>query len=119
MKIGINLVREFHNKFGVPVLSTPSLISRDRSFFRYRLMRDEVEEYLRAVRSRSLEDVAKELSDILYTVYGTVLEHGLQDKISQIFAEVHSSNMSKTQSRYKMIKGPEYFEPNLGQFLKK
>ncbi len=64
-----------------------------------------------------IENVAKELADILYAVYGTILEHGLQDKIEDIFEEVHRSNMSKDYHEYKMIKGQNYFKADVKKFF--
>ncbi len=114
----LELVKKFHQKFQAPILAEPSLIPEDRSNNRYHLMRDEVEEYLKSVRSESLTDIAKELADILYVVYGTILEHGLQDEIDAIFEEVHNSNMSKDHHEYKMLKGPDYFPADIEKFLK-
>ncbi len=113
----LEFVKNFHNKFNVPVLEKPSLISKDRSDFRFLLMKDEVEEYLKGVQNGDLENVAKELADILYTVYGTILEHGLQEKIESIFKEVHDSNMSKDYHEFKMIKGPGYFKADIKKFF--
>ena len=115
----INLVKDFHKKFKVPILKKPSLISKDRSDLRYESMREEVEEYLLGVKNNDLENIAKELVDILYGVYGTILEHGLQDKIDEIFEEVHCSHMSKDYHQYKMIKGKKYFKPDLKKILDK
>ena len=115
----IDLVKAFHKKFKVPILKKPSLIPKDRSNLRYELMREEVGEYLLGAKSGDLENIAKELVDILYAVYGTILEHGLQDKIDEFFEEVHLSHMSKDYSKYKMIKGKSYFEPNLKKIINK
>ena len=115
----INLVKTFHKKFKVPILKKPALIPEDRSNLRYRLMKEEVEEYLLGTKNGDLENIAKELVDILYAVYGTVLEHGLQDKIDKIFKEVHRSHMSKDYHQYKMVKGKNYFKPNLKKILDK
>jgi predicted HAD superfamily Cof-like phosphohydrolase len=115
----INLVKEFHKKFKVPVLKKPSLIPKDRTKLRYELMKEEVEEYIQGVKNGDLENIAKELVDILYGVYGTILEHGLQDKIDKIFEEVHRSHMSKDYHQYKMVKGKKYFKPNLKKILDK
>jgi predicted HAD superfamily Cof-like phosphohydrolase len=117
MKTSISLVKKFHKKFKVPILKKPSLIPKDRSDLRYALMKEEVEEYLDGVKNNDLENIAKELVDILYGVYGTILEHGLQDKFDEIFKEVHKSNMSKDYSKYKMVKGKKYFKPNLKKIL--
>lgn len=113
----IQMVEAFHNKFGVPVLKQPALIAQDRSLNRHRLMKDEVEEYLGGVQKGDLPNIAKELADILYAVYGTILEHGLQDKMEAVFAEVHKSNMSKEAHEYKMVKGPGYVKANTKQFF--
>ena len=117
MKKQLNLVKEFHKKFRALVSDNPSLISEDRSSNRYRLMKDEVEEYLEGAQNKDMENIAKELADILYAVYGTILEHGLQDKIEAIFEEVHKSNMSKEYHQYKMVKGPDYFEADVKKFF--
>ena len=115
----LDLVKEFHKKFKVPILKKPSLISKDRFDLRYALMKEEVEEYLLGAKKGDLENIAKELVDILYVVYGTILEHGLGDKIDKIFKEVHLSNMSKDFHQYKMIKGKKYFKANLKKILEK
>ncbi len=119
MKKELELVKKFHKKFQTPILLKPSLIPKDRFEFRYHLMKEEVNEYLAGAKNGDLENIAKELADILYSVYGTILEHGLQDKMEKIFAEVHKSQMSKEHHKYKMIKGKKYFEADIKKFLKK
>jgi NTP pyrophosphatase (non-canonical NTP hydrolase) len=117
MQKQLDLVRQFHEKFHQPILSQASLIPEDRSANRYKLMKDEVEEYIEGVKNNDLPNITKELCDILYAVYGTILEHGLQDKIDDIFQEVHNSNMSKDYHEYKMIKGEKYFKANINKFF--
>lgn len=117
MQKELKLVKEFHKKFKAPVLSEPSLISGGRGKFRFDLMNDEVGEYLKGVDENDLENIAKELADILYAVYGTILEHGLQDKMEEIFEENHRSQMSKEYNQYKMVKGKEYFEVNIANIM--
>lgn len=117
MKKQIDLVKDFHKKFKALVSGSPCLIPQDRSENRYRLMRDEVEEYLTAVQDEDIKKIAKELADILYAVYGTILEHGLQSKIESIFEEVHRSNMSKDYHRYKMVKGSNFSKADLKKFV--
>jgi len=118
MKKQLDLVAEFHQKFNAPILDKPSLIPNDRSTLRHQLMNEEVNEYQGSVSSADLPNLAKELADILYTTFGTILEHGLQDKIEEIFSEVHRSNMSKQYHEYKMIKGEGYIEADIKQLLK-
>lgn len=81
------------------------------------MMREEVEEYLEGVNNNDLPNIAKELADILYCVYGTIIEHGLQDVMTEVFAKVHRSNMSKDYHEYKMVKGDSYFKANVEKCL--
>ena len=119
MKKELKLVEEFHRKFKAPVLERPSLIPEDRTDLRFKLMKEEVEEYLAdGVKSKKIENIAKELADILYAVYGTILEHGLQDKMEEIFLENHRSQMSKDYHQYKMVKGENYQEVDIKKILK-
>lgn len=117
MNKDIEKVKEFHIKFKQPVLNEPSLSAEDRTDFRHKIMAEEVEEYKEAVTNKDLIKVADSLADILYATYGTILEHGLQDMMADIFDEIHRSNMSKDYAEYKLIKGPNYFKPNLNKFF--
>ena len=82
-------------------------------------MDDEVQEYLKGAREGDLENVAKELADILYAVYGTILEHGLQDIMEEVFAEVHRSHMTKEYHQYKMLKGKNFSKADIGKIFDK
>ncbi len=119
MKKELELVKKFHEKFKTPILRKPSLIAKDRFELRHHLIDEEVQEYLEGAQKGDLENIANELADILYSVYGTVLEHGLQDVMDEVFEEVHRSHMSKDYHPYKMIKGKKYFKPELGKIFKK
>jgi len=119
MRQQLKLVKQFHKKFKQPILDNPTLIPRDRSDNRHSLMKNEVEEYCAGVENRDLENIAKELADILYATYGTILEHGLQNHIEAIFEELHYSNMSKEYHEYKMIKGPEFHKADIKKILTK
>ena len=113
----LQLVKEFHQKFLQPVQDTPSLIPSSRSENRYRLMSNEVDEYIDGVKNEDLVNIAKELADILYATYGTIIEHGLQDRMEAIFEEVHRSNMSKDYHEYKMVKGDSYVKADVAHYL--
>ena len=117
IKSELNLVADFHNKFNVPIAQKPTLIKKDRAQNRYKLIKDEVEEYKQGTEKKDIENIAKELADILYATYGAILEHGLQNIITEVFAEVHKSNMSKEYNQYKMIKGEKYFEADIKQLF--
>jgi predicted HAD superfamily Cof-like phosphohydrolase len=118
MKKEFAMLREFHEKYQVEISERPTLLNKENSLKRYKFMREEVEEYLEGVEAGDLPNVAKELCDILYTTYGTIVAHGLQDKIESIFAEVHQSNMTKESHPYKIKKGRDYQEPNIDKYFK-
>ncbi len=88
-------------------------------------MAEENDEYLDACAKQSVVDIADALGDKLYILCGTILKHGMQNIIEDVFAEIHSSNMSKLgedgkpilREDGKITKGPNYFKPNLKQFL--
>lgn len=73
MEKQLKLIKRFHEKFGVPILNSPNLIDESRYKFRYDLMKEEIDEYLEGAKNKDLENIAKELADILCTVYGTIL----------------------------------------------
>ena len=88
-------------------------------------MAEENEEYLEAANDNDLVEVADALGDMLYILCGTILEHGMQHKIEEVFNESQRSNMSKWgadgkpiyREDGKVIKGPSYFKPNIQKIL--
>lgn len=117
MKKELDMVREFHEKFKVGIGEKPRFIDQEVSLNRYKFMREEVEEYLEGVQKSDLPNIAKELCDILYTTYGTIIEHGLQDKIEEVFQEVHNSNMSKDYHPVKVKKGKGFKKADVERFF--
>ncbi len=92
----IDMVRDFHNAFGIINATEPiGEIGKDDYLLRYKLMREENEEYLEAATRGDLVEVADALGDILYILCGTMLKHGLQDRMESVFREIQRSNMSK------------------------
>ena len=81
-------------------------------------MDEEVKEYLEWAEKWDINNVAKELCDILYSVYWTIIEHWLQDKIKECFDEVHKSHMTKEYSETKMIRWNYYEESNIDSIMK-
>jgi predicted HAD superfamily Cof-like phosphohydrolase len=89
-------------------------------------MKEENEEYLEAAQKGDLVEIADALGDQLYILCGTLLRHGLQHKIEEIFCEIQRSNMSKLdvdgkpiyREDGKVLKSALYFRPNIAQFLK-
>jgi len=117
----IEKVKEFHTVFGIGYAESPINISENDYLLRHRLMKEENEEYLEACKNADIVEIADALGDKLYILYGTILKHGLQHKIEEIFAEIHRSNMSKLDADGKPIyredgkimKSEKYFKPNI------
>jgi predicted HAD superfamily Cof-like phosphohydrolase len=128
MKNKIAAVHQFHTAFNLNIQDTPTVaISEDRKKLRFELMKEENEEYLEAAENNDLVEVADALGDMLYILCGTIIEHGMQDKIEEVFNEIQRSNMSKLgedgspiyREDGKVLKGPNYFKPNIGSILEK
>ena len=122
----INSVKEFHKVFNLDFLEVPKAnIGHEKNKLRFNLMKEENEEYLNAANNNDLIEVADALGDMLYILCGTIIEHGFQYKIDEIFNEIQNSNMSKLgidgQPIYredgKVLKGPNYFKPNIEKIL--
>ena len=127
MKKQIDAVKQFHKTFKVGFSDKPvASLGDTKNQLRYNLMKEENEEYLQAVQNNDLIEIADALGDMLYILCGTIIEHGLQDKIEAVFDEIQRSNMSKLgedglpiyREDGKVIKGPNYFKPNFEQILK-
>ncbi|RSK40736.1 pyrophosphohydrolase domain-containing protein [Mangrovimonas spongiae] len=126
MKDKINAVKAFHTAFKIGYRDTPKAhLGTDKNMLRYKLMREENEEYLDAANDNDLVEVADALGDMLYILCGTIIEHGLQHKIEEVFEEIQRSNMSKLgedgepiyREDGKVLKGPNYFKPNIARIL--
>jgi predicted HAD superfamily Cof-like phosphohydrolase len=96
------MVREFHQKFGATLNDTPTRLFKKERYLRDSLIAEEWEELWKEMDKNNLTQIAKELADLLYVVYGTAAAYGLP--IDDIFAEVHRSNMSKLDSDGNVIR---------------
>ncbi|WP_432670074.1 hypothetical protein [Flavobacterium sp. SM2513] len=126
MQKQLDAVKEFHKTFKIGYSQVPkSSLGENKNLLRYNLMKEENEEYLQAVQDNDLTEIADALGDMLYILCGTIIEHGLQDKIEAVFEEIQRSNMSKLdengQPLYredgKVIKGSNYSKPNFEKIL--
>ncbi len=122
MKNKINAVELFHKSFGLGVSATMRAdLGTAKNSLRFNLMDEENKEYLEAVNNDDLVEVADALGDMLYILCGTILEHGMQHKIEEVFSEIQHSNMSKLgtdgkpiyREDGKVLKGPNYFKPDI------
>ena len=116
-------VKEFHEKFQIAIPAKAGLPDNDTRELRKRLLNEEYQEYLLGEANNDLVEISDALADMLYIIYGTADAYGIP--IDDIFAEVHDSNMSKLgldgkpirREDGKILKGPNYFKPNIGKFL--
>ncbi|RPG64745.1 MAG: hypothetical protein CBC02_008695 [Flavobacteriaceae bacterium TMED42] len=128
MKNELNAVAEFHNAFGIDSADSPIVsIPQQTVLLRHNLMKEENDEYIEAAQNNDLVEVADALGDMLYILCGTILTHGMQHKITEVFNEIQRSNMSKLgadgkpiyREDGKVLKGPNYFKPNIASILDK
>jgi predicted HAD superfamily Cof-like phosphohydrolase len=118
-----NKVKVFMETFGQEVKSKASFPDKKIQNLRYDLIKEELEELKDALDQKNLKEVADALTDILYVTYGAGHAFGID--LDKCFAEVQNSNMSKLDENGKPIynengkvmKGPNYFKPNLQKFI--
>lgn len=124
----IGKVAEFHEVFGLDASDSPvAHIGEGTIALRHRLMAEENDEYLEAAMKNDLPLVADALGDKLYILCGTIIAHGLQHKIVEVFDEIHRSNMSKLDAEGKpvrredgkVLKSDLYFPPDIATVLLK
>jgi len=118
-----NKVKTFMETFGQEVKIIPSFSADKINNLRYDLIKEELEELKVAMENKDLLEVADALTDILYVTYGA--GHAFGINLDKCFDEVQNSNMSKLgedgkpiySESGKVMKGPNYFKPNLIKFL--
>ncbi len=122
----IDMVKEFHEAFKIGNEDAPIAEIGEKDYLlRYKLMREENEEYLEAAQNGDLVEIADACGDMLYILCGTLLKHGLQHKIEEVFREIQSSNMSKLDEKGepiyredgKVLKSELYFKPDIQSIL--
>jgi predicted HAD superfamily Cof-like phosphohydrolase len=122
----IKSVEEFHDVFEIGNSDEIKLIEERDYTLRYNLIKEENEEYLEACKNGDIIEVADALGDQLYILFGTILKHGLQHKIEEVYDEIHRSNMSKLDENGKpifredgkILKSNLYFKPEINKILK-
>ena len=128
LKDTISAVEKFHDSFGISNNYEPTTeISVGDMELRHRLMQEENDEYLEAAKNGDLIEVADALGDQLYILCGTILKHGMQHKIAEVFEEIQRSNMSKLDNDGnaiyredgKILKSDLYFKPDIASILAK
>ena len=118
-----NKVGTFMKTFGQEVKTKPSFSTDKINKLRLDLIKEELTELTEAMNNKDLLEVADALTDILYVTYGA--GHAFGINLDKCFEEVQNSNMSKLDENGKPIynehgkvmKGPNYFKPNLSKFV--
>jgi predicted HAD superfamily Cof-like phosphohydrolase len=88
-------VEDFHKAFRLTVNQEPVILDENTAYLRYALLNEENQEYYEACLDNNLEEIVDALGDQLYIVLGTIITHGCQDIIEDVFDEIQRSNMSK------------------------
>ena len=117
-------VKKFMETFGQEVKTKAEFPSDKIINLRYDLIKEELDEFEEAIKSKNLKEIADSLTDILYVTYGAGHAFGID--LDKCFDEVQRSNMSKLDlngkpiysQQGKVLKGPNYFAPNLSKFIK-
>jgi len=122
----LKCVQEFHEAFGLPVKAHPEIDDPKTNLLRINLIAEELEELKEALAAGDVVEVLDALTDLQYVLDGAYLSFGLHDVKHAAFSEVHRSNMSKLGADGKpirrpedgkVLKGPDYFKPDLSQFV--
>lgn len=116
-------VKKFMKTFGQEVKEKAEFPNKNITSLRINLIEEEFDELKNAIKKKDLKEVADALTDILYVTYGAGHSFGIN--LDKCFAEVQSSNMSKLgyngkpiyDDKGKVMKGPNYFKPNLTKFI--
>ena len=116
-------VKKFMETFGQEIKEKAGFPDDKITSLRYELIKEELEELKEAIVSRDIKEVADALTDILYVTYGA--GHAFGINLDKCFKEVQNSNMSKLDlngkpiynEKGKVMKGPNYFKPNLSKFV--
>ena len=124
MMTNFKKVQEFMEIFGQEVKLKPSLSSEKINKLRFDLIKEELDELKEAMDNNNLLEVTDALTDILYVTYGAGHAFGID--LDSCFQEVQNSNMSKLgedgkpiyNDAGKVMKGPNYFKPDLSKFIK-
>ena len=116
-------VKKFMETFGQEIKEKASFPNDKTTILRYELIKEELSELKEAIDAKDIKEVADALTDILYVTYGAGHAFGID--LDKCFKEVQNSNMSKLgqdgkpiyNEKGKVMKGPNYFKPNLGKFV--
>ena len=125
-KSTLEQVKIFHETYGLPVKDSPDISDPKTNALRINLLAEEVDELKEALEAGDMVEVLDALTDIQYVLDGAYLSFGLHGVKTAAFEEVQRSNMSKLgadgkpivrEEDGKILKGPNYFKPDIAQFI--
>jgi predicted HAD superfamily Cof-like phosphohydrolase len=125
-KTTLEQVKIFHETYGLPVEAAPNISDAKTNALRINLLAEELDELKEALEAGDIVEVLDALTDLQYVLDGAYLSFGLHTVKDAAFEEVQRSNMSKLgedgkpirrESDGKILKGPNFFEPDLSQFV--
>ncbi len=125
-KTTLDQVQEFHETYGLPVLDAPHISDEKTNELRINLLAEELDELKEALEQGDMVETLDALIDLQYVLDGAFLSLGMAHLKAPAFDEVHRSNMSKLgadgkpirrESDGKVLKGPDYFKPDMAQFV--
>lgn len=125
-KTTLEQVQIFHETYGLPVKDGPDISDPKTNALRVNLLQEELDELKAALEAGDMVEVLDALTDLQYVLDGAYLSFGLHALKDVAFAEVQRSNLSKLgedgkpirrESDGKVMKGPNYTPPDVGQFL--
>ncbi len=125
-KSTLERVQEFHETYGLPVKDAPTISDKKTNALRINLLAEELDELKEALAEGDLVETLDALIDLQYVLDGAFLSFGMQELKEAAFDEVHRSNMSKLGADGKpivrpedgkILKGPDYFKPDMAQFI--
>ncbi|PCI98885.1 MAG: hypothetical protein COB14_07245 [Alphaproteobacteria bacterium] len=125
-KTTLDQVQEFHETYGLPVLDAPHISDEKTNDLRINLLAEELDELKEALEQGDMVETLDALIDLQYVLDGAFLSLGMAHLKTPAFDEVHRSNMSKLgadgkpirrESDGKVLKGPDYFKPDMAQFV--
>ncbi|HRQ60424.1 MAG TPA: nucleoside triphosphate pyrophosphohydrolase family protein [Alphaproteobacteria bacterium] len=128
MKTTLQQVQEFHETYGLSVKAEADISDSKTNDLRINLLAEELDELKEALKQGDLVETLDALIDLQYVLDGAFLSFGLHHVKDVAFAEVHASNMSKLgedgkpiyrEGDGKVMKGPNYFAPDMSQFITK
>ena len=127
-KTTLEMVQEFHEIYGLPVEREINIHDEKTNALRINLLAEELDELKEALADKDEVEVLDALIDLQYVLDGAFLSFGLHNVKHAAFEEVHRSNMSKLgedgnpivrKEDGKILKGPNYFKPDMAQFIEK